>query len=71
MLQKAGDKAKAESLKIEFLKHDARNLPFNKDFDVAIMLFEGGFPLMETDEMNYEILKSLTQMVWVIAGAGS
>jgi 2-polyprenyl-3-methyl-5-hydroxy-6-metoxy-1,4-benzoquinol methylase len=61
MLQKARDKAKAECLKIEFLKHDARNLPFNKDFDVAIMLCEGGFPLMETDEMNYEILKSVTK----------
>ncbi|TAL59335.1 MAG: class I SAM-dependent methyltransferase [Bacteroidetes bacterium] len=61
MLQKARDKAKAESLKIEFLKHDARTLPFNKNFDAAIMLCEGGFPLMETDEMNYEILKSVTK----------
>jgi hypothetical protein len=25
------------------------------------MLCEGGFPLMETDEMNYEILKGVTQ----------
>ena len=61
MLQKARDKATAERLKIEFLNHDARNLPFNKDFDVAIMLCEAGFPLMETDEMNYEILKSVTK----------
>jgi 2-polyprenyl-3-methyl-5-hydroxy-6-metoxy-1,4-benzoquinol methylase len=61
MLQKARDKAKAESLKIEFLQHDARNLPFSKEFDAAIMLCEGGFPLMETDEMNYEILKSVAR----------
>ena len=61
MLQKARNKAKAERLKIEFLNHDARNLPFNKDFDVTIMLCEAGFPLMETDEMNYEILKSVTK----------
>jgi hypothetical protein len=40
------------------MKHDARNLPFNSEFDAAIMLCEGGFPLMETDEMNYEILRS-------------
>ena len=25
------------------------------------MLCEGGFPLMETDEMNFEILKSVTK----------
>ncbi len=29
-----------------------------KEFDLAIMLCEGGFPLMETDEMNYQILQS-------------
>ena len=31
------------------------------DFDAAIMLCEGGFPLMETDEMNFEILKNVTK----------
>jgi hypothetical protein len=30
-------------------------------FDVAIMLCEGGFPLMETDEMNFSILESVTK----------
>jgi hypothetical protein len=38
------------------LKHDARDLPFTAEFDLAIMLCEGAFPLMETDEMNYRIL---------------
>jgi len=37
------------------------NLPFNKEFDVVIMLCEGGFALMETDEMNYVILKSVAR----------
>ena len=46
--------------KHSFLQHDARNLPFHKEFDVAIMLCEGGFPLMETDEMNFEILKNVS-----------
>lgn len=41
--------------------HDARKLPFDSVFDVAIMLCEGGFPLMETDEMNFEILKNVTK----------
>jgi hypothetical protein len=49
------------NLKIDFLKHDARNLPFGNQFDVAIMLCEGGFPLMETDEMNFEILNNVTK----------
>jgi len=57
-LKKAREKARNENLKIAFLKHDARSLPFDGEFDAAIMLCEGGFPLMETDEMNFEILKN-------------
>ena len=60
-LASARDKAAKEILNIDFQKHDARNLPFENDFDAAIMLCEGGFPLMETDEMNFEILKSVTK----------
>ncbi len=60
-LQKAIAKAKANQLTIEFLHHDARDLPFNQQFDVAIMLCEGGFPLMETDAMNYQILMSVSK----------
>jgi len=60
-LAQAKEKAKKENLQIEFQKHDARNLPFNNEYDAAIMLCEGGFPLMETDEMNFEILKSVTK----------
>jgi len=60
-LTKAREKAKMNNIKIDFLKHDARNLPFENQFDVAIMLCEGGFPLMETDEMNFEILKNVTK----------
>jgi 2-polyprenyl-3-methyl-5-hydroxy-6-metoxy-1,4-benzoquinol methylase len=61
LLEKARGKAKQKGLQIDFFKHDARNLPFDKQFDVAIMMCEGGFPLMETDEMNYEILKNVSQ----------
>ena len=57
----ARDKAKQFDLKSDFQKHDARNLPFDGEFDAAIMLCEGGFPLMETDEMNFEILKNVTK----------
>lgn len=60
-LKKAREKAGKANLKIEFLKYDARNLPFENRFDAAIMLCEGGFPLMETDEMNFGILKNVTK----------
>lgn len=60
-LARAREKAKSNHLTIDFRKQDARDLPFNAEFDVAIMLCEGGFPLMETDEMNFEILKNVTK----------
>lgn len=61
MLNKAKEKADVQQLSIDFLVCDAVNLPFIDEFDVAIMLCEGAFPLMETDEKNYEILKSVTK----------
>lgn len=57
-LQRAKNKASEQKLQINFQKHNARNLPFNNEFDLAIMLCEGSFPLMETDEMNFQILQS-------------
>lgn len=56
-LKQARQKAKEQNLTIDFQKHDARQLPFKNEFDLAIMLCEGGFSLMETDEMNFEILR--------------
>ncbi len=60
-LASAKEKAKQAGLIIDFQKHDARALPFKAQFDAAIMLCEGGFSLMETDEMNFEILKNVTK----------
>lgn len=57
-LARARQKTKEAGLKIDFQKADARALPFDGEFDLAIMLCEGGFSLMETDEMNFEILKN-------------
>lgn len=56
MLKKAKQKARKEQLAIRFLKKDARRFYFRESFDLVIMLCEGGFCLMETDEMNYRIL---------------
>ncbi len=60
-LARAREKAQTAGLAIEFQKHDARALPFENAFDLVIMLCEGGFSLMETDEMNFEILKNATK----------
>lgn len=60
-LARAREKAENENLTIDFQQQDARNLTFNGEFDVAIMICEGAFPLMETDEMNYGILKNVTK----------
>jgi len=60
-LKRAREKAEADNLTIDFQRQDARNLPFDSEFDAAIMLCEGGFSLMETDEMNFEILKNVTK----------
>ncbi len=60
-LARAKEKATGQGLNIDFQKHDARNLPFENEFDLAIMLCEGAFSLMETDEMNFEILKNATK----------
>ncbi len=60
-IERAKKKTKNNNLNINFLKKDARNLSFNAEFDIAIMICEGGFPLMETDEMNFEILKNITK----------
>ncbi len=58
MISKAHATAIKENLEIDFQVMDARSLNFTDSFDLAIMLCEGAFPLMETDEMNYSILQN-------------
>lgn len=57
-LQRAKEKASAQSLQIDFQQHDAREPYVVNTFDLVIMLCEGGFSLMETDEMNFQILQN-------------
>jgi 2-polyprenyl-3-methyl-5-hydroxy-6-metoxy-1,4-benzoquinol methylase len=61
LLKRAKEKAAEQNLKIDFQKQDARDLPFREEFDLVIMLCEGAFPLMETDEMNFKILQNATK----------
>ncbi|MFP4014392.1 MAG: class I SAM-dependent methyltransferase [Chitinispirillaceae bacterium] len=57
MLSRAREKASEASVDVRYIRADARNLSFSPRFDLVIMLCEGAFPLMETDEMNYMILQ--------------
>ncbi|RKZ52402.1 MAG: class I SAM-dependent methyltransferase [Candidatus Parabeggiatoa sp. nov. 3] len=59
-LKRAQQKAKNENVHIDFQQADARHLDFSNEFDLVIILCEGGFSLMETDEMNFAILKNAT-----------
>ena len=61
MLEKARNKARNAGVKVDFKREDARNLYYGDQFDLVIMLCEGAFPLMETDEMNFEILRNATK----------
>jgi SAM-dependent methyltransferase len=58
MISRAKENAVKENLRIKFLVKDARNFRFRASFDLAIMICEGAFPLMENDEMNYSILRN-------------
>lgn len=58
MLAKAREKAKTQMVQVSFQQADARYLRFQKEYDLVIMLCEGSFSLMETDEMNFMILQN-------------
>lgn len=58
-LKAAREKAEKNNVKVNFIQMDARNIQLPDKFDLAIMLCEGGFPLMDTDEENFEILKNV------------
>jgi SAM-dependent methyltransferase len=57
-LKRAKEKASEQEIRIVFQRHDARSLPFLNEFNLVMMICEGAFPLMETDEMNFRILKN-------------
>ncbi len=61
LLNRAREKASADNLQIEFRRHDAREPHFTEEFDLVILLCEGGFSLMETDEMNFQILRNAAE----------
>lgn len=57
-LAKAREKAKACGVEFVCDMKDARNFDYGFEYDLGIMICEGAFPLMETDEMNFKILQN-------------
>lgn len=57
-INKAKEKAGQAGVSIDFFLQDARSFKFPNQFNVAIMICEGAFSLMETDEMNFSILQN-------------
>jgi 2-polyprenyl-3-methyl-5-hydroxy-6-metoxy-1,4-benzoquinol methylase len=60
-LDQARLNAAAANVTVQFVEADARHLDYSNQFDVVIMVCEGAFPLMETDEMNFDILKNASR----------
>jgi hypothetical protein len=56
-LDRAKQKATEAGVSVAFVQQDARELHYTEEFDVALLICEGAFPLMETDEMNFRILQ--------------
>ena len=61
MLEQARAKAAAARLEVAFIQKDARQLDFQEVFDVVLLLCEGGFSLVETDEMDRQILQGVAR----------
>lgn len=57
-LARARRNVQAAGVTVQFIRADTRSIQFNERFDAIIMICEGAFPLMETDEMNFQILKN-------------
>jgi len=55
-IERARVKAEAAGVSPGFRVGDARDLRFREEYGLAVMICEGAFPLMETDEMNFAIL---------------
>lgn len=57
-IARAKQKAAEAGVAPNFFIQDARTFSFPSSYNAALMLCEGSFPLMETDEMNFAILKN-------------
>jgi ubiquinone/menaquinone biosynthesis C-methylase UbiE len=57
LIKAAKEVAKRKNVQVDFRVRDARELPFEKEFDAVLCLCEGAFGLLENDSENYKVLK--------------
>jgi 2-polyprenyl-3-methyl-5-hydroxy-6-metoxy-1,4-benzoquinol methylase len=63
MLARARKNAASAGVKIDFIRADARYFRPKNGYDLVIMVCGGAFPLMETDDMNYMILRNAARLL--------
>jgi 2-polyprenyl-3-methyl-5-hydroxy-6-metoxy-1,4-benzoquinol methylase len=59
LLNRAKENARKAGAEVNFILKDARLIEFDQEFDVALVLCEGGLGLMENDAENYKILTNI------------
>ncbi len=60
-LKKAREKAARAKVDVSFLLKDATAFDDQNEYDLALIICEGAFPLMETDEKNHAILQNASR----------
>lgn len=61
MLKAAKKATRDKNVQVDFRVCDARELPFENEFDAALCLCEGSFGLLENDNENYKVLKAVNR----------
>jgi ubiquinone/menaquinone biosynthesis C-methylase UbiE len=59
MISAAQNAAREKNVPVDFRICDAREMPFENEFDAALCLCEGAFGLLENDAENYKILSAV------------
>jgi len=59
LIEAAKEVARRKNVQVDFRVCDARELPFDDEFDAAICLCEGAFGLLENDAENYKVLEAV------------
>jgi len=59
MIRTARKIAQEKGVPVDFKVCDAREMPFENDFDAALCLCEGAFGLLENDAENYKVLRAV------------
>jgi len=59
MIKAAKKVAERKNVQVDFRVCDARELPFENEFDAVLCLCEGAFGLLENDDENYKVLKAV------------